>query len=136
MTSVAERFLKYVKFPTSSNESSPTCPSTKNQLEFAKYLISECQTIGLEEVELDENGYVMATLPSNTDKDVETLGFIAHMDTSPDMSGENIQPKMIKNYNGEDIVLNEEKISFYLQKFSQLKNIQVIPLLQRMAILY
>ncbi|HQD51370.1 MAG TPA: peptidase T [Defluviitaleaceae bacterium] len=109
MTSVAERFLKYVKFPTSSNESSPTCPSTKNQLEFAKYLISECQTIGLEEVELDENGYVMATLPSNTDKDVETLGFIAHMDTSPDMSGENIQPKMIKNYNGEDIVLNEEK---------------------------
>lgn len=109
MTSVAERFLKYVKFPTSSNESSPTCPSTKNQLEFAKYLISECQTIGLEEVELDENGYVMATLPSNTDKDVKTLGFIAHMDTSPDMSGENIQPKMIKNYNGEDIVLNEEK---------------------------
>ncbi|HPT75133.1 MAG TPA: peptidase T [Defluviitaleaceae bacterium] len=109
MTNVAERFLKYVKFPTSSNESSPTCPSTKNQLEFAKYLISECQTIGLEEVELDENGYVMATLPSNTDKDVETLGFIAHMDTSPDMSGENIQPKMIKNYNGEDIVLNEEK---------------------------
>lgn len=108
MQNLTERFLNYVKIETTSDENSPTCPSTKNQLEFAKQIANELKEIGLEEVEVDENGYVMATCPANTNKDLPVIGFIAHMDTSPDMSGNNVNPKIVKNYDGKDIVLNKE----------------------------
>ncbi len=108
LQNLTERFLNYVKIETTSDENSPTCPSTKTQLEFAKKIADELKEIGLAEVEVDENGYVMATCPANTKKDLPVIGFIAHMDTSPDMSGENVNPKIIKNYDGKDIVLNEE----------------------------
>ncbi len=108
MQNLTERFLNYVKFETTSDENSPTCPSTKNQMEFAKRIAAELKEIGLVEVEVDENGYVMATCPANTTRDLPVIGFIAHMDTSPDMSGKNVNPKIIKNYDGNDIILNEE----------------------------
>jgi len=108
LQNLTERFLNYVKFETTSDENSPTCPSTKNQMEFAKRIAAELKEIGLVEVEVDENGYVMATCPANTTRDLPVIGFIAHMDTSPDMSGKNVNPKIIKNYDGNDIILNEE----------------------------
>ena len=104
-----ERFLKYVKYPTDANESSKTVPSTPEQLVFAAYLAEELKSIGMTEVELDDKGYLMATLEANTDKKVPTIGFIAHIDTSPDMSGKNIKARIVQNYTGNDIVLNEEK---------------------------
>lgn len=109
MASVIERFLNYIKFDTKSDESSKSCPSTEGQMIFAKELVNELKSIGLEDVTVDENGYVMATVPSNTDKNVPTIGFISHMDTSPDMSGKDVKPQIIKNYDGTDIVLNKEK---------------------------
>ena len=105
---LVERFLKYVSFDTQSDENSGVTPSTPKQMVFARYLKEELETLGLEEVELDENGYLYATLPANTDKEVPTIGFIAHMDTSPDMSGENVTPRIVHNYDGSDIVLCEE----------------------------
>src|SRR5699024_1326503 len=97
--------------------------STKGQLEFAKILGKELDEIGLKDVSVDEKGYVMATLPSNMEKDVPTIGFIAHMDTSPDMSGKDINPQLIENYNGEDIVLNEkENIILSTETFPDIKN--------------
>ncbi|MCX7834207.1 MAG: peptidase T [Ignavibacteria bacterium] len=104
-----ERFLKYVKIDTQSNEHSTTCPSTEKQLVLAKLLVEELNSLGLSDVSLDENGYVMATLPSNIDKQVPVIGFIAHMDTSPDMSGENVNPQIVRNYDGGDIIINKEK---------------------------
>lgn len=111
MSKVVERFLRYVKYDTQSNEESGTTPSTEGQLVFARALKEELEGIGLKEVSLDEKGYLMATLESNLgeDKEVPTIGFIAHMDTSPDMSGENVKTQLIKNYDGGDIVLNEEE---------------------------
>lgn len=109
MEKVVELFLRYVKYDTQSNENATTYPSTKGQLVFAHDLAKELIKIGLKDVEVDENGYVMATLPSNTSKKVPTVGFIAHMDTSPDMSGKNVNPKIIENYDGNDIILNSEK---------------------------
>ncbi|WP_341877060.1 peptidase T [Defluviitalea saccharophila] len=109
MDRLVERFIKYVKYNTTSDETSNTCPSTKNQLDFGKVLAEECKAIGLKDVTIDENGYVMAVLPSNCNENVPVIGFIAHMDTSPDMSGKNVNPQIIENYNGEDIVLNKEK---------------------------
>ncbi|KAE9636916.1 peptidase T [Defluviitalea raffinosedens] len=109
MNQLVERFIKYVKYPTTSDESSNTCPSTENQIAFGKMLAEECKSIGLKDISIDENGYVMAVLPANCEEDVPVIGFIAHMDTSPDMSGENVNPRIIENYNGKDIVLNEEK---------------------------
>lgn len=109
MEKVVELFLRYVKYDTQSNENATTYPSTKGQLVFAHDLAKELMKIGLKDVEVDENGYVMATLPSNTSKKVPTVGFIAHMDTSPDMSGKNVNPKIIENYDGNDIILNSEK---------------------------
>ncbi|HHT22978.1 MAG TPA: peptidase T [Bacteroidales bacterium] len=107
---ITERFLKYVSFHTTSDENTKMTPSTPGQMVFAKYLAEELKSIGMKEVTLDENGYVMATLPANTDKeDVPTIGFIAHMDTSPDASGKNIKPRIIENYDGGDILLNDEK---------------------------
>ncbi len=107
---ITERFLKYVSFHTTSDENTKMTPSTPGQMVFAKYLADELKSIGMKEVTLDENGYVMATLPANTDKEnVPTIGFIAHMDTSPDASGKNIKPRIIENYDGGDILLNDEK---------------------------
>ncbi len=106
---ITERFLKYVSFTTTSDENTNMTPSTPGQMIFAKYLVDELKSIGLTEVDVDKNGYVMATLPANTKKEVPTIGFIAHMDTSPDMSGKNPKPRVVANYDGNDIVLNEEK---------------------------
>lgn len=105
---VVDRFLRYVKFDTQSDELTNLTPSTPGQMVFAKYLKEELEELGLTEIALDDNGYLMATLPANTDEAVPTIGFIAHLDTSPDMSGRNVCPRMV-DYNGGDIVLNEEK---------------------------
>lgn len=105
---IVERFLKYVSFDTQSAEDQETTPSTAKQLKLAEYLRDELQSIGLTEVEMDENGYVYATLPANTDKEVPTIGFISHMDTSPDCSGANIKPRIVQQYDGGDIVLDAE----------------------------
>ncbi len=104
---IVERFLKYVSFDTQSAEDTGTTPSTEKQWELARYLKAELESIGLTEVELDANGYLYATLPANTDAAVPTIGFIAHMDTSPDCSGKNVKPRIVKNYDGADIVLDE-----------------------------
>lgn len=104
---IEERFLNYVKFDTQSSEESETCPSTSKQMAFAEYLRDELKNIGLQDVELDEQAYLYATLPSNIDKNVPTVGFIAHMDTSPDCSGANIKPRIVRNYDGKDIELSE-----------------------------
>ena len=104
-----ERFLKYVKIDTQSNEDSTTFPSDPKQLELSKLLVEELKQIGMTEVEMDEYGYVMATLPSNTDKNVPTIGFIAHVDTSPAVTGTNVKPVIHKNYQGGDIVLPNDK---------------------------
>ena len=107
---LVERFLKYVSFDTQSDDNNGAqCPSSNKQFELAKYLKAELEELGLEDVELDEHAYVYATLPANTEKEVPTIGFIAHMDTSPDCSGANVKPRIIKNYDGTDIVLNAEK---------------------------
>ncbi|MDR1773966.1 MAG: peptidase T [Clostridioides sp.] len=103
-----ERFLKYVSFHTTSNSADEHCPSTSGQMEFAKYLVEELKSLGLEDASVDENAYVMATLKGNAEG-VDTIGFISHMDTSEDVSGENVKPRIIKNYDGKDIVLNEGK---------------------------
>ena len=105
---LVERFLKYVSFDTQSSEETRLTPSTPGQMVFAKYLKSELESLGLEEITLDEYGYLFATLPANTEKEVPTIGFIAHMDTSPAMSGKDITPRIVENYNGSDIVLNAE----------------------------
>lgn len=105
---VTDRFLRYVKFDTQSDEQTNLTPSTPGQMVFAKYLKEELEDLGLTEITLDDNGYLMATLPANTDEEVPTIGFIAHLDTSPDMSGRNVCPRMV-DYKGGDIVLNEEK---------------------------
>lgn len=102
---VIERFLKYVTFDTQSDESTGVTPSTEKQMIFANYLKKELEEIGLEEITLDENGYLFATLSSNIEHDVPTIGFISHMDTSPDMSGANVKPRIVENYDGSDIVL-------------------------------
>lgn len=105
---IVERFLKYVSFDTQSAEDADTTPSTSKQLKLAEYLRDELTAIGMTEVEMDENGYVYATLPANIDEPVPTIGFIAHMDTSPDCSGANVQPRIVKAYEGGDIVLSEK----------------------------
>jgi len=123
MSKVIEKFIKYVKLETSSKEESATVPSTGGQLVLGKELAKELETIGLKDVTVDENGYIMATLPSNTDKQVPVLGFIAHMDTSPEISGADVKPQFVENYDGEDIVLNEEKkIILSPKDYPELKN--------------
>lgn len=104
---IVERFLKYVSFDTQSAEDSETTPSTEKQWILARYLKEELESIGLTEVEIDEHAYVYATLPANTDKPLPTVGFIAHMDTSPDCSGKDVKPRIVKDYDGSDIVLDE-----------------------------
>lgn len=102
---VIDRFLKYVTFDTQSDENTGVTPSTAKQMVFAKYLQQELQELGLEDITLDENGYLFATLPANVDRPIPVIGFIAHMDTSPDMSGENVKPRIVEKYDGSDIVL-------------------------------
>lgn len=109
MQNLVERFIKYIKIDTQSDPESQTTPSTEKQWDLARLLADELQSIGLQEVSIDENAYVMATLPSNVDYEVPTIGFIAHFDTSPDFSGKNVNPQFVENYDGSDIVLNKEK---------------------------
>lgn len=106
---VVDRFLKYVSFDTQSDENSSTTPSTQKQMNLALELKREMEAMGLQEITLDEHAYLMATLPANTNEDIPVIGFIAHLDTSPDMSGENVKPRIVKNYDGKDIVLNKEQ---------------------------
>jgi len=107
---ITDRFLKYVSFPTASDENTNMTPSSPGQMVFAKFLAEELRQIGLQEVDLDKNGYIMATLPATSHRQIPVLGFIAHLDTSPDASGKNIKPRIVKNYDGGDILLNEEQV--------------------------
>lgn len=108
MSKVVEKFLRYVKFETRSDENTGKTPSTEGQMVLAKELGKELKLMGMKEVFVDENGYVMATLPSNLNKSVPTIGFIAHMDTSPDMSGKDVNPQVVEDYKGGDIILNKD----------------------------
>ena len=108
---IVERFLNYVSFDTQSAEDSQTVPSTAKQLDFAKYLRDELKDEGFDDVEMDDNGYVYATLKSNIKKEVPTIGFISHYDTSPDCSGKDVKPRIVKNYDGKDIELSPGIIS-------------------------
>ncbi len=105
---VTDRFLGYVKFDTQSDELTNLTPSTPGQMIFAQALEKELQSLGLKDITLDDNGYLMATLPGNTDKKVPTVGFIAHLDTSPDMSGRHVNPRIVENYDGGDITLDAD----------------------------
>lgn len=116
---IIERFLKYVKFDTQSAEDSATVPSTDKQLIFARYLRDELKDEGFDDVEMDDNGYIYATLKANTKKDVPTIGFISHYDTSPDCSGKDVKPRLIRNYDGNDIELSPGIISS-TKKFPEL----------------
>ena len=104
---LVERFLSYTQFDTQSSEDSQTVPSTPKQLVFAEYLKQELEREGLEDVEMDEKGYIYATLKSNMEKQVPTIGFISHYDTSPDCSGEHVKPRIVDNYDGGDVILSE-----------------------------
>jgi peptidase T len=118
---ITDRFLKYVSFTTTSDEKTNMTPSTPGQMIFANYLVDELKSIGLTEISLDRNGYIMATLPANTDKTIPTIGFISHMDTSPDMTGRNVKARVEKNYDGNNIVLNAEKsIVLETQKYPEI----------------
>ncbi len=116
---IIERFLNYVKFDTQSAEDSATVPSTDKQLIFARYLRDELKDEGFDDVEMDDNGYIYATLKANTKKDVPTIGFISHYDTSPDCSGKDVKPRLIRNYDGNDIELSPSIISS-TKKFPEL----------------
>ena len=118
---VVDRFLQYVKFDTQSDEETNMTPSTPGQMVFAQHLENELRTMGLKDISLDDNGYLMATLPGNTDKEVPTIGFIAHLDTSPDMSGRHVTPRIVQNYDGGDIDLNaNENIVLSPKQFPEL----------------
>jgi len=106
---IISRFIKYVTIDTESNPENPAFPSSENQWDLAKVLEKELNEIGMQDVELDENCYIMATLPSNLNYEVPTIGFIAHMDTSPDFTGNNVKPQIVENYDGKDIILNAAK---------------------------
>ena len=105
---IMERFTTYVKIDTQSNEENDSTPSTQGQLELANVLVNELKEIGMEEVSIDEHGYVMATLPANSEKDIPVIGFLAHMDTATDFTGKNVNPQIVENYDGQDITLNEK----------------------------
>jgi len=106
---IIKRFVSYITVDTESDPASETTPSTKKQWDLAHQLTEELKQIGLEDVSIDENAYIMATLPSNVDHDVPTIGFISHFDTSPDFTGKDVKPQIIEKYDGKDIVLNAEK---------------------------
>lgn len=120
---VLERFLRYVKYPTQSDPHTGLKPSTPGQMEFAHVLCEEMKALGLKEVSVDEYGYVMGFLPSNMERETHAIGFIAHMDTSPEMSGKHVNPQVVENYAGNDIVLNKEKgILLSTEEFPELTN--------------
>ncbi|MGM9832801.1 MAG: peptidase T [Candidatus Limisoma sp.] len=120
---VLDRFLGYVKYDTQSDELTNLTPSTPGQMVFAQALEKELQSLGLKDITLDDNGYLMATLPSNTDRKVPTVGFIAHLDTSPDMSGRHVNPHIVENYDGGDIVLDAESgVVLTVEGFPELKD--------------
>ncbi|CAH0345359.1 peptidase T [Bacillus sp. CECT 9360] len=104
---IIDRFIAYVKVDTQSNENNDTCPTTPGQLTLANMLVDELKAIGMSEVTIDANGYVMASLPSNTEKEVPTIGFLAHVDTATDFTGANVNPQIVENFDGNDITLNE-----------------------------
>ena len=119
---VQERFLKYVSFTTTSDENSQCCPSTKQQLELAKFLVEELEGIGLSQVKMDENGYVYGLLPATAGRENDTpIGFISHMDTSPDFSGVNPKPQIIKDYDGSDVLLKGSGAILKVDDFPTLK---------------
>lgn len=122
MDKIVERFKRYIAVDTRSDENSDTVPSTKGQLELGKILVEELNELGLEDVVQDENGYVYATLPANTDKEVPTIGFVAHFDTSPDLEGKVTNPQII-DYKGGDIRLND-KYSIKLDEFPELEELK------------
>lgn len=109
MQHIIDRFISYVTIDTESDPNSQTTPSTEKQWNLANKLVEELKTIGLEDVTIDDKAYIMATLPSNVDHEVPTIGFVSHFDTSPDFSGANVKPQIIENYDGKDIILNAEK---------------------------
>ena len=118
---LVERFLKYISFDTQSSEETHVTPSTPGQMVFANYLKEELEFLGLEEISLDENGYLFATLPANTNRSLPVIGFIAHMDTSPDMSGKHVSPRIVRNYDGTDITLcSDENIILSPTQFPEL----------------
>ncbi len=123
MKPIVKRFLKYASFHTESAFEVDKIPSTQRQFEMAKYLEQELLNIGMQEVILDENCYVMATLPSNIDDaNIPTIGFLAHIDTSPEFTGKDVKPLIWENYNGKDITLNKEKnILLSSEYFSHIK---------------
>lgn len=117
---ILDRFLKYISIDTQSDENSETTPSTKKQFNLAKVLVEEMTEMGLQDISLDENGYIMGTLPSNTDKKVPVIGFISHMDTSPDMPGDASTACIIENYQGEHVVLNEDGLTLSPNDFPEM----------------
>lgn len=120
---ILKRFLKYVSFDTTSDPNSSTFPSTESQLKFMKILALECKDIGLHDVNIDRWGYLTATIPATTTIETPVIGFISHVDTSPDVSGKNVNPQVIENYNGEDILLNAKTGSYSrVADFPELKN--------------
>lgn len=120
---VVDRFLKYVTFDTQSDELTNLTPSTPGQMIFARFLEGQLRELGLSDISLDDNGYLMATLESNVKYETPTVGFIAHLDTSPDMSGRNVKPRVVENYNGGDIVLNaEQNIVLSPNEFPELRH--------------
>src|SRR5690625_858871 len=117
-----ERLTRYVKIDTQSDESKHTTPTTAGQLILAVKLVQELKQIGMDDIDMDENGYVMATLRANTSKDVPTIGFLAHLDTATDFTGKNVTPHVHENYDGSDIILNnEQKITMTVSNFPELK---------------
>ncbi|MGL5797432.1 MAG: peptidase T [Cetobacterium sp.] len=122
MSFLIEKFLEYVKIDTTSNSKSKTCPSTEIQFNLAKVIVKDLEDIGLVDISLDENGYIMGTLPSNTEKDIPTIGFVAHMDTAPSFNGTNVKPNILKNYDGNDILLNKDlNVIMSTKDFPELK---------------
>src|SRR5690625_104994 len=118
-----ERLIRYAKIDTQSDEKSTSTPSTKGQLDLANLLVDELHNIGMRDVTIDENGYVMATLPANCTKDIPTIGFLAHLDTATDFTGKNVQPQIHENYDGKDIILNEQlNITMPSKEYPELQN--------------
>src|SRR5690606_17785085 len=103
-----DRFTTYVKVDTRSNGNSSTTPSTPGQMELAHLLVKELEAIGMSDVTVDEHAYVMATLPANTDKDIPTIGFLAHLDTATEFTGKNVKPQIVENFDGNDLTLNQD----------------------------
>ncbi len=120
---IIDRFTSYAVIDTQSNENNDTCPSTPGQLTLGKLLVNELKNIGMEDVTIDENGYVMATLPANTDKSIPTVGFLAHLDTATDFTGKNVNPQIVETYNGGDITLSKDLgVTLSPNQFPNLEN--------------